>query len=99
VLGYSVSNDVSSRHWQRFCNQWVKGKSFDTFCPIGPVLVTPEVIPDPGTHTRPHPPHPHHVAFWSCPRWLLTRVCVVSAAVCRQARDLVASERHDDAGL
>ena len=56
VLGYSVSNDVSSRHWQRFCNQWVKGKSFDTFCPIGPVLVTPEVIPDPGAHSCPSPP-------------------------------------------
>jgi hypothetical protein len=44
VLGYANSNDVSSRHWQRTCNQWVKGKSFDTFCPIGPVLCSPEVI-------------------------------------------------------
>jgi 2-keto-4-pentenoate hydratase/2-oxohepta-3-ene-1,7-dioic acid hydratase in catechol pathway len=47
VLGYTVSNDISSRHWQRFCNQWVKGKSFDTFCPVGPAIVSPEVTGDP----------------------------------------------------
>ena len=49
VLGYTVGNDVSSRHWQKQAGagQWIKGKSFDTFAPIGPVLVTSEEIPDP----------------------------------------------------
>lgn len=49
VLGYTVGNDVSSRHWQKNAGagQWVKGKSFDTFCPLGPVLVTTKEIPDP----------------------------------------------------
>jgi 2-keto-4-pentenoate hydratase/2-oxohepta-3-ene-1,7-dioic acid hydratase in catechol pathway len=49
VLGYIVGNDVSSRHWQKNAggSQWVKGKSFDTFCPLGPVLVTTKEIPDP----------------------------------------------------
>jgi 2-keto-4-pentenoate hydratase/2-oxohepta-3-ene-1,7-dioic acid hydratase in catechol pathway len=49
VAGYTVGNDISLRHWQRNAgaSQWVKGKSFDTFCPIGPVFVTSAAIPDP----------------------------------------------------
>jgi 2-keto-4-pentenoate hydratase/2-oxohepta-3-ene-1,7-dioic acid hydratase in catechol pathway len=41
ILGYSMSQDVSERHWQiERAGQWVKGKSFPTFNPMGPVLVT-----------------------------------------------------------
>jgi 2-keto-4-pentenoate hydratase/2-oxohepta-3-ene-1,7-dioic acid hydratase in catechol pathway len=49
VLGYTVANDVSARRWQgkRGAGQWVRGKSFDTFCPLGPELVTVDEIPDP----------------------------------------------------
>lgn len=48
VLGYTCANDVSARDWQlRFDKQWARGKSFDTFCPLGPVLVTADEIPDP----------------------------------------------------
>jgi 2,4-didehydro-3-deoxy-L-rhamnonate hydrolase len=48
VAGYCLANDVSERHWQiHRGGQWVKGKSFDTFGPIGPVLVTTDEIPDP----------------------------------------------------
>lgn len=49
VLGYTCSNDVSARDWQKFHGggQWIKGKSFDTFCPLGPILVTADQIPDP----------------------------------------------------
>ena len=49
VLGYTCANDVSARRWQKNGGggQWVKGKSFDTFCPFGPVLVTPEEVGDP----------------------------------------------------
>ena len=49
VLGYTCANDVSARRWQKHGGggQWVRGKSFDTFCPLGPVLVTPDEIPDP----------------------------------------------------
>ena len=38
--GYTCGNDVSGRHWQRALGQWTKGKAFDTFCPIGPVIAT-----------------------------------------------------------
>ena len=47
VAGYSVANDVSARTWQLRVSQWVTGKSFDTFCPIGPWMATRSEIPDP----------------------------------------------------
>lgn len=49
VLGYTCANDVSARDWQikRGGGQWCRGKSFDTFAPIGPCLVTRDEIPDP----------------------------------------------------
>ena len=49
VAGYCVVNDVSEREFQiERGGQWTKGKSADTFCPIGPWLVTAEEVPDPG---------------------------------------------------
>jgi 2-keto-4-pentenoate hydratase/2-oxohepta-3-ene-1,7-dioic acid hydratase in catechol pathway len=50
VAGYTCGNDVSARDWQlkKGGSQWCRGKSFDTFAPIGPCLVTPETIADPG---------------------------------------------------
>jgi 2-keto-4-pentenoate hydratase/2-oxohepta-3-ene-1,7-dioic acid hydratase in catechol pathway len=49
VLGYTIANDVSARDWQKTWggSQWCRGKGFDTFCPIGPALVTPAVVIDP----------------------------------------------------
>jgi 2-keto-4-pentenoate hydratase/2-oxohepta-3-ene-1,7-dioic acid hydratase in catechol pathway len=49
VLGYTAANDVSARDWQVRLNggQFCQGKSFDTFCPLGPVLVTRDEIPNP----------------------------------------------------
>jgi 5-carboxymethyl-2-hydroxymuconate isomerase len=47
VFGYTVGNDVSARDVQFSESQWTRGKSFDTFCPLGPVVVTAEEIPDP----------------------------------------------------
>ncbi|MCK5837419.1 MAG: fumarylacetoacetate hydrolase family protein [Desulfobacula sp.] len=51
VLGYTCANDISARRWQKHAGgqQWIKGKSFDTFCPIGPWIVTPDELDDPGT--------------------------------------------------
>ncbi len=49
VLGYTAANDVSARDWQIKKNggQWCRGKTFDTFSPLGPVLVTGDEIGDP----------------------------------------------------
>ena len=49
VLGYTCANDVSARDWQIKWggSQFCQGKSFDTFCPLGPVLVTRDEIPNP----------------------------------------------------
>src|SRR6266850_7458250 len=49
VLGYTCCNDVSARDWQikRGGGQWCRGKFFDTFCPLGPCLVTTDEIRNP----------------------------------------------------
>ncbi len=47
VLGYTCGNDVTARDLQYGDRQWVRGKSLDTFCPLGPVLVTRDEIADP----------------------------------------------------
>lgn len=47
VLGYTCVNDVSARDLQFTELQWIRGKSLDTFCPVGPHIVTPDEIPDP----------------------------------------------------
>lgn len=48
VAGYMVGNDVTAREVQKRDGQWVRGKSFDTFAPTGPYLVTRDEVPDPG---------------------------------------------------
>jgi 2-keto-4-pentenoate hydratase/2-oxohepta-3-ene-1,7-dioic acid hydratase in catechol pathway len=48
VLGYSCLNDVSARDLQVSDGQWTRAKSLDTFCPMGPWVVTADEIPDPG---------------------------------------------------
>jgi ureidoglycolate lyase len=54
VAGYTICNDVSEREWQlEHGSQWSKGKSFDTFAPIGPWFVTRDEIED-----------PHNLAMW-----------------------------------
>ena len=51
VLGYTCANDVSARDWQKRPElgggQWCRGKSFDTFAPLGPWLATSQELPDP----------------------------------------------------
>jgi len=46
VLGYTCGNDVTARDWQKSFggNQWCRGKSFDTFAPLGPCIVTPDEL-------------------------------------------------------
>jgi 2-keto-4-pentenoate hydratase/2-oxohepta-3-ene-1,7-dioic acid hydratase in catechol pathway len=51
VLGYACANDVSARDWQRNGGggQWCRGKTFATFCPLGPCIVTADEIPNPNS--------------------------------------------------
>ncbi len=48
VAGYTIANDVGAPDVESRCSQWASGKMFDTFCPLGPTMVTPEDILDPG---------------------------------------------------
>ena len=47
VFGYTIMNDVSARDVQMATSQWSLGKSFDTFAPLGPAIVTKDEVPDP----------------------------------------------------
>jgi len=47
VFGYTIVNDVSARDFQMATTQWLMGKTFDTFAPMGPAIVTADEIPDP----------------------------------------------------
>ncbi len=53
VLGYTCANDVSARDWQKHGGggQWCRGKTFATFCPLGPFLLTADEIPNPNSLT------------------------------------------------
>jgi 2-keto-4-pentenoate hydratase/2-oxohepta-3-ene-1,7-dioic acid hydratase in catechol pathway len=48
VAGFTVVNDVTERRVQKANGQWFRGKGFDTFCPVGPFLITPDEVPDLG---------------------------------------------------
>lgn len=47
VFGYTVANDVTARDLQKGDGQWVRGKSLDTFCPLGPWIVSRDEVPEP----------------------------------------------------
>jgi 2-keto-4-pentenoate hydratase/2-oxohepta-3-ene-1,7-dioic acid hydratase in catechol pathway len=47
IFGYTIVNDVSARDYQRATTQWLMGKTFDTFAPVGPWIVTADEIKDP----------------------------------------------------
>jgi 2-keto-4-pentenoate hydratase/2-oxohepta-3-ene-1,7-dioic acid hydratase in catechol pathway len=47
VFGYTIVNDVTARDYQRQTSQWLMGKTFDTFAPMGPWIVTADEVPDP----------------------------------------------------
>jgi acylpyruvate hydrolase len=49
VAGYTCANDVSAHDIEFRTSQWTSGKILDTFCPLGPALVTPDELPDPGS--------------------------------------------------
>lgn len=48
IAGYTLFDDLSDRAWQRRQSQWAMGKCFDGFGPLGPWIVTPDEVPDPG---------------------------------------------------
>jgi 2-keto-4-pentenoate hydratase/2-oxohepta-3-ene-1,7-dioic acid hydratase in catechol pathway len=47
VFGYTILNDVSARDYQMATSQWLMGKTFDTFAPLGPAIISADEIPDP----------------------------------------------------
>ena len=52
VWGYTIINDVTARDWQSRHQQWLLGKSFDTFCPMGPWIVTADEMDGQNTNVK-----------------------------------------------
>ena len=51
VAGYTIANDIGAADIEARSSQWASGKMFDTFCPLGPALISGDEIPDPGALT------------------------------------------------
>jgi 2-keto-4-pentenoate hydratase/2-oxohepta-3-ene-1,7-dioic acid hydratase in catechol pathway len=51
VFGYTIVNDVTARHLQKRHSQWILGKGLDSFCPMGPAILTADEVPDPAKLT------------------------------------------------
>ncbi|MFL1462169.1 fumarylacetoacetate hydrolase family protein [Roseococcus sp. DSY-14] len=51
VFGYTIVNDVTARHLQKRHSQWILGKGLDSFCPMGPTILTADEVPDPAALT------------------------------------------------
>ena len=51
VFGYTIVNDVTARHLQKRHSQWILGKGLDSFCPMGPAILTADEVPDPAALT------------------------------------------------
>ena len=49
IAGYTIANDLGAKDIERRTSQWTSGKMLDTFCPLGPALVTPDEAPEPNT--------------------------------------------------
>lgn len=47
IFGYTIVNDVTARHLQKRHSQWILGKGLDSFCPMGPAILTADEVPDP----------------------------------------------------
>ena len=50
IFGYTLANDISARDLQKATTQWVPGKTCDTFCPLGPCIVTADALPYDAMH-------------------------------------------------
>lgn len=80
VLGYTCANDVSARDWQikRGGSQWCRGKTFDTFAPLGPCLVLKDEIPDPANLKIRTVLNGHVMQDWRCDDFIFDVPTVIS---------------------
>ncbi len=87
VLGYTVADDVTARDLQRSDGQWARGKSFDTFCPIAPVVTSQAPPPDAILETR--------VGGTTCQRAPLSEMIFSVAAILAHASAAMTLEPGD----
>ncbi len=102
VFGYTVINDVSARDLQFGDKQWVRGKSLDTFCPVGPLVVSADEIPDPqalGIRCRVNGVLMQNSSTAEMIFGVRTLVAFLSQAFTLQPGDLIATGTPDGVGV
>ena len=102
VFGYTIVNDVTARHLQKRHSQWILGKGLDTFCPMGPAILTADQVPDPARLTittwvngvqRQHAPLAGLI--FDIP----TLIAAISAAITLEPGDLIATGTPAGVGI
>jgi 2-keto-4-pentenoate hydratase/2-oxohepta-3-ene-1,7-dioic acid hydratase in catechol pathway len=102
VFGYTIVNDVTARHLQKRHSQWILGKGLDSFCPMGPAILTADEVPDPTKLTlttwvngeqRQHAPVSDLI--FDIP----TLIEAISAAITLEPGDLIATGTQAGVGI
>jgi 2-keto-4-pentenoate hydratase/2-oxohepta-3-ene-1,7-dioic acid hydratase in catechol pathway len=94
VFGYTIVNDVTARHLQKRHSQWILGKGLDTFCPMGPAILTADEVPDPTTlvlTTWVNGERRQHVTVADLIFDIPTLIEAISAAITLEPGDVIAT--------
>jgi 2-keto-4-pentenoate hydratase/2-oxohepta-3-ene-1,7-dioic acid hydratase in catechol pathway len=94
VFGYTIVNDVTARHLQKRHSQWILGKGLDSFCPMGPAILTADEVPDPTTlmlTTWVNGERRQHVSVADLIFDIPTLIEAISAAITLEPGDVIAT--------
>ena len=102
VFGYTAANDVTARDVQKGDRQWIRGKAADTFCPLGPIVVTADEVPDPqqlaiGCRVNGEPRQDSHTREMIFP--VRAIVAFISQAITLEPGDVILTGTPDGVGV
>jgi 2-keto-4-pentenoate hydratase/2-oxohepta-3-ene-1,7-dioic acid hydratase in catechol pathway len=94
VFGYTLVNDVTARHLQKRHSQWILGKGLDSFCPMGPAILTADEVPDPARLTLStwvNGERRQHASVGELIFDIPTLIAAISAAITLEPGDVIAT--------
>jgi 2-keto-4-pentenoate hydratase/2-oxohepta-3-ene-1,7-dioic acid hydratase in catechol pathway len=102
VFGYTIVNDVTARHLQKRHSQWILGKGLDSFCPMGPAILTADEVPDPTKlllTTRVNGERRQHAPVADLIFDIPTLIEAISAAITLEPGDVIATGTPAGVGI
>ena len=102
VFGYTIINDVTARHLQKRHSQWILGKGLDSFCPMGPAILTADEVPDPRAltlTTRVNGEQRQHAPISDLIFDIPTLIEAISAAITLEPGDVIATGTPAGVGI